>query len=292
MGETNEECEERVEERSNTQAHDTWMMWRAQTLEPMSCDRLLQVRANTRKRWRVRCSVHTTTTCAFLSGAIELPSVSPAGFLRLLLNCGTLAFLSIDPWVCHENVVRDTDWLFPAASGSPQWPSCRAFRRPNLLSWEVLPILSFHPQLRFQWNDSPNRTNPIPSKADQTCLLPHPSNSEVRKNKRCAPLSYSTNMSADSYNSQETKETRAATSVTTRFVLTSCPRLSLLQRPITIRVFQRKVNFSTVRNRRPPNTLRWLPTLWEPASSSCAFVGHNQSFCHRLRFPAADIQPD
>ena len=25
MGETNEECEERVEERSNTQAHDTWM---------------------------------------------------------------------------------------------------------------------------------------------------------------------------------------------------------------------------------------------------------------------------
>ena len=26
MGETNEECEERVEERSNTQAHDTWMV--------------------------------------------------------------------------------------------------------------------------------------------------------------------------------------------------------------------------------------------------------------------------
>ena len=25
-GETNEECEERVEERSNTQAHDTWMV--------------------------------------------------------------------------------------------------------------------------------------------------------------------------------------------------------------------------------------------------------------------------
>ena len=25
MGETNEECEARVEERSNTQAHDTWM---------------------------------------------------------------------------------------------------------------------------------------------------------------------------------------------------------------------------------------------------------------------------
>ena len=26
MGETNEECEERVEERSNTQAHETWMI--------------------------------------------------------------------------------------------------------------------------------------------------------------------------------------------------------------------------------------------------------------------------
>ena len=31
MGETNEECEERVEERWNTQAHDTWMVWRALT---------------------------------------------------------------------------------------------------------------------------------------------------------------------------------------------------------------------------------------------------------------------
>ena len=30
-GETNEECEERVEERSNTQAHDTWMVRRALT---------------------------------------------------------------------------------------------------------------------------------------------------------------------------------------------------------------------------------------------------------------------
>ena len=38
MGETNDECEARVEERSNTQAHDTWMGWRAQTLEPMSCE--------------------------------------------------------------------------------------------------------------------------------------------------------------------------------------------------------------------------------------------------------------
>ena len=50
MGETDEECEERVEERSNTQAHDTLMRWRAQTLEPMSCDITLQVRTNTRKR--------------------------------------------------------------------------------------------------------------------------------------------------------------------------------------------------------------------------------------------------
>ena len=31
MGETNEECEERVEERSNTQAHDTWKTRRALT---------------------------------------------------------------------------------------------------------------------------------------------------------------------------------------------------------------------------------------------------------------------
>ena len=59
MGETNEECEERVEERSHTQEHDTWMRWRAQTIEPLSCDRSLHMRANTRKRWRVRCTVCT-----------------------------------------------------------------------------------------------------------------------------------------------------------------------------------------------------------------------------------------
>ena len=152
------------------------------------------------------------------------------------------------------------------------------------------PLISSATEISMKRLTKSNQSDSI--KGGPNCLLPHPSNSEVRKNKRCAPLSYSTNMNADSHNSQETKETRAATSVTTRFVLTSCPRLSLLQLPITLRVFQRKVNFSTVRNRRRPNTLRWLPTLWEPASSSCAFVGHNQSFCHRLRFPAADIQPD
>ena len=50
MGETNDECEAKVEERSNTQAHDTWLRRRAQTLEPMSCDRSLHMRANTRKK--------------------------------------------------------------------------------------------------------------------------------------------------------------------------------------------------------------------------------------------------
>ena len=43
-----------------TQAHDTWMGWRAQTLEPKSCETSLWVRTNTRKRWRVRCTVYTT----------------------------------------------------------------------------------------------------------------------------------------------------------------------------------------------------------------------------------------
>ena len=46
-------------EQTITQAHDTWMIWRAQTLEPMSCDTSLQVGTNTRKRWRVRCTVYT-----------------------------------------------------------------------------------------------------------------------------------------------------------------------------------------------------------------------------------------
>ena len=44
MGETNEESEERVEERTITQAHDTWMGWRAQTREPLSCDKSSCVR--------------------------------------------------------------------------------------------------------------------------------------------------------------------------------------------------------------------------------------------------------
>ena len=35
-------------EQKITQAHDTWMRLRAQTLVPMSCDRLLHMRANTR----------------------------------------------------------------------------------------------------------------------------------------------------------------------------------------------------------------------------------------------------
>ena len=38
----------RVEERSNTQAHDTWMIWRALHLGPMSRATLLNMRANTR----------------------------------------------------------------------------------------------------------------------------------------------------------------------------------------------------------------------------------------------------
>ena len=46
-------------EQTITQAHDTWMGWRAQTLEPKSCDTSLQVRTNTRKRWRVRCTVYS-----------------------------------------------------------------------------------------------------------------------------------------------------------------------------------------------------------------------------------------
>ena len=46
-------------EQTITQAHDTWMGWRAQTLEPMSCDITLQVRTNTRKTRRVRCTVYT-----------------------------------------------------------------------------------------------------------------------------------------------------------------------------------------------------------------------------------------
>ena len=49
MGETNEECEERVEKRSNTQAHDTWMVPRALHLEPLSCETILQMRAITKK---------------------------------------------------------------------------------------------------------------------------------------------------------------------------------------------------------------------------------------------------
>ena len=59
VGETNVECEERAEERSNTKAHDTWMRWRAQTLEPMSCETFINMRANTRKCDVWRCSVHT-----------------------------------------------------------------------------------------------------------------------------------------------------------------------------------------------------------------------------------------
>ena len=42
-----------------TQAHETWMGWRAQTLEPMSSETSLWVRTNARKRWRVRCTVYT-----------------------------------------------------------------------------------------------------------------------------------------------------------------------------------------------------------------------------------------
>ena len=50
----NEEREARVEERSNTQAHDSWMRWRAQTPWANVLWDILWVRTNTRKRWRVR----------------------------------------------------------------------------------------------------------------------------------------------------------------------------------------------------------------------------------------------
>ena len=43
-----EECKVRVEEKSDTQAHDTWITWRV-TLEQMSRATLLNMRANTRK---------------------------------------------------------------------------------------------------------------------------------------------------------------------------------------------------------------------------------------------------
>ena len=54
MGEANEECEARAEERSNTQAHDTWMRWRAQTpWANVTCDTVMSAE-KCEKMWHVR----------------------------------------------------------------------------------------------------------------------------------------------------------------------------------------------------------------------------------------------
>ena len=96
MGETNEESEERVEERSNTQAHETRMRWRAQTLEPMSCDITLWVRTNTRKKWRVRCTVYTSRRLQQI--AISCNRSCYNKFFKKKKKWGPPVFIPLPPW--------------------------------------------------------------------------------------------------------------------------------------------------------------------------------------------------
>ena len=58
-GETVKSAKWRVEERSDTQAHETWMTWRALTpWANVACDTLKHA-CKHEKMWRVRCTVYT-----------------------------------------------------------------------------------------------------------------------------------------------------------------------------------------------------------------------------------------
>ena len=90
MRETVKSAKWRVEERSDTHAHDTWMTWRALHLEPMSRATLLSMQRNTRKCDVWGCSVHITCERALLGQAAEASMRSGTGFLshsRILQSC-------------------------------------------------------------------------------------------------------------------------------------------------------------------------------------------------------------
>ena len=80
-------------EQTITQAHDTWMGWRAQTLEPMSCDMTLQVRTNTRKKWRVRCTVYNPSVgCSRLPSALNDLATTNENIMS------STSFFPLPPW--------------------------------------------------------------------------------------------------------------------------------------------------------------------------------------------------
>ena len=110
MGETNEECEERVEEIDQTHRRMRHGWGDAHGHIAMLCDGLLHMRANTRKMWRVEgCSAHTP----LLSVAADChqlykillqqiqkiwapPSVHSTATMRCWMKNNTTATLGID----------------------------------------------------------------------------------------------------------------------------------------------------------------------------------------------------
>ena len=136
----------RVEERSNTQAHKTWMRWRAQTLEPMSCDRLLHMRANTRKWWRVRCTVYRSRSAGFRKhpvaigekfGWIRFLSRDVHKCNRLFLDFNIEGILSVALLVVFRTTRRTLRCPFHESSLSNcYWVGCRRYSAASRL--EVL----------------------------------------------------------------------------------------------------------------------------------------------------------
>ena len=122
MGETNEECEERVEERSNTQAHDAWMVWRALTPWANVVWDIIKHADKHEKMWRVRVFCSQKHTCL---STTDSPVWAPSP-IYLLLQQGLLASApSVFEWDMTQKLCAHRKrhiWCTPSPSTSKRTP--------------------------------------------------------------------------------------------------------------------------------------------------------------------------
>ena len=113
-------------ERTVTQAHDTWMGWRAQTLEPMSCDTSIQVRAVNEKK--VTCGVLFTPPvgCSRLPSAVNEPTTTNQ---KIIMSSTIFPNSTMKNWkktgatfgIVEKGLVLDVLLLVLGGGGSLLW---------------------------------------------------------------------------------------------------------------------------------------------------------------------------
>ena len=122
MGETNEECEKMVEEKSNTRRHDTWMVNR-------------RVRHHYLKMWRVRAfwSLHTPRGVRQIDVVNDLATTNQKNELQNFFHMLTWCFAQTttrNEWKRYMELLNSTAKCYQITS----W-RCNMFRKNIMCEW-------------------------------------------------------------------------------------------------------------------------------------------------------------